>query len=256
MIANYHSHTFRCGHANGTEREYIENAIENGIKILGFSEHIPFVLRGGEDFYRLKTADTENYFNTLKKLREEYKKDIEIHIGFESEYYPDLFWSNLQKFQKYSPEYVILGQHYMDSKQDFYVMEGTRDEKILRYNNDSMIAGIKTGKFTYLAHPDIFVFDGDKKVYDKESERICLAAKEVDIPLEFNILGFRLGRSYPSERFFRVAAEVGNKIIIGLDAHSPLHIKDLSYYNKGKELLLKLGANVIDTVKLVNPFEK
>ena len=28
VYANYHTHTFRCHHANGTEREYIEQAIE------------------------------------------------------------------------------------------------------------------------------------------------------------------------------------------------------------------------------------
>ena len=39
MIANYHTHTWRCHHADGTEREYVENAIAAGIKILGFSDH-------------------------------------------------------------------------------------------------------------------------------------------------------------------------------------------------------------------------
>ena len=38
MIANYHTHTWRCRHADGTEREYVERAIEGGLKILGFSD--------------------------------------------------------------------------------------------------------------------------------------------------------------------------------------------------------------------------
>ena len=41
MIANYHTHTWRCRHADGTEREYVETAIEAGFKILGFSDHTP-----------------------------------------------------------------------------------------------------------------------------------------------------------------------------------------------------------------------
>lgn len=36
MIANYHTHTWRCRHADGTEREYVERTIEGGLKILGF----------------------------------------------------------------------------------------------------------------------------------------------------------------------------------------------------------------------------
>ena len=42
MEANYHTHTWRCRHASGTERDYIENAIDHGIRILGFSDHTPY----------------------------------------------------------------------------------------------------------------------------------------------------------------------------------------------------------------------
>ena len=41
MRANYHTHTPRCRHAVGSEREYIEQAIEAGMEILGFSDHTP-----------------------------------------------------------------------------------------------------------------------------------------------------------------------------------------------------------------------
>ena len=37
MRFNLHTHTFRCRHASGTEREYIENAIRSGMDLLGFS---------------------------------------------------------------------------------------------------------------------------------------------------------------------------------------------------------------------------
>ena len=47
MIANYHTHTWRCNHATGTEREYVENAIKGGLKILGFSDHTPMPYPNG-----------------------------------------------------------------------------------------------------------------------------------------------------------------------------------------------------------------
>lgn len=28
MIANYHTHTWRCGHAEGTEQVYVDRALE------------------------------------------------------------------------------------------------------------------------------------------------------------------------------------------------------------------------------------
>ena len=43
--ANYHTHTKRCRHANGSDRDYIEAAISAGIKTLGFSDHVPLPYR-------------------------------------------------------------------------------------------------------------------------------------------------------------------------------------------------------------------
>ena len=42
MIVNYHTHTARCGHAWGSDREYAESALAAGLKILGFSDHTPY----------------------------------------------------------------------------------------------------------------------------------------------------------------------------------------------------------------------
>ena len=41
MTENYHTHTYRCGHAVGTERDYVEAALKAGIRTLGFSDHTP-----------------------------------------------------------------------------------------------------------------------------------------------------------------------------------------------------------------------
>ena len=87
MLANYHSHTVRCNHASGTEREYIEAAIEAGFKIYGVSDHVPQPYP--EDFeshIRMKMSEIEDYTSTLIKLRDEYKNDIKILIGYEVEY--------------------------------------------------------------------------------------------------------------------------------------------------------------------------
>ena len=54
MDYNYHTHTFRCQHASGTEREYIESALAAGITKIGFSEHIPFRFQYIHAPYRLR----------------------------------------------------------------------------------------------------------------------------------------------------------------------------------------------------------
>ena len=34
---SFHNHTWRCNHATGTEREYIENAVQHDMTMLGFT---------------------------------------------------------------------------------------------------------------------------------------------------------------------------------------------------------------------------
>ena len=80
MIANYHTHTWRCMHASGTEREYVEKAIEGGLQILGFSDHTPMPYAGDYvSTVKMKLAQLEDYVNTILGLKAEYRKDIEIH---------------------------------------------------------------------------------------------------------------------------------------------------------------------------------
>ena len=75
MIANYHTHTWRCRHADGTEREYVERAIEGGLKILGFSDHSPYPFPDGYDSgMRMRLDQVEGYVDTVLALKKEYDK--------------------------------------------------------------------------------------------------------------------------------------------------------------------------------------
>ena len=52
-------------------------------------------------------------------------------------------------------------------------------------------------------------------------ERLCLAAKELNIPLELNLLGLRANPYLPLGALFRIAKACGNTIVAGIDAHDP-----------------------------------
>ena len=57
MIANYHTHTPRCGHAIGSEEEYVRCALEAGFQILGFSDHTPYPFpQGHYSSFRMKPS--------------------------------------------------------------------------------------------------------------------------------------------------------------------------------------------------------
>ena len=91
MLANYHTHTKRCQHARGEDREYVESAIAHGMKVLGFSDHCPWVFGDGYvSGTRMRPDQLDDYFRSLTELKREYSSDIKIYIGFEAEYIPEL----------------------------------------------------------------------------------------------------------------------------------------------------------------------
>ena len=119
MIANFHTHTARCNHAGGTDREYVESAIRAGVKVLGFSDHSPYWFPNGYySTHRMKPDEIEGYVNSVLSLKEEYKNDIKIHLGFEAEYYPLYFDKMLELIKPYPYEYLILGQHFLRNELD------------------------------------------------------------------------------------------------------------------------------------------
>ncbi len=257
MIANYHTHTALCRHASGTEREYVEEAIKNGLRILGFADHAPQFFP--TDFYshfRMFPEQLEDYVRVVGDLRSEYKDDIEIHIGLEAEYYPECFDKLINFIKPYDIEYLLLGQHYISNEYDTREPSTARyydNEKVTQFVNQA-IEAINTGKFTYIAHPDVFRFDGeDEAFYASEMTRLCEAAKAHGLPLEINMLGLYESRHYPSDRFFNIAAKVGCDFVLGCDSHTPDKVAPPEIVAKLEEFAARHGIRVLETVKLVKP---
>ena len=222
MNYNYHAHTTRCGHATGTPREYIEYAIANGVKYMGFSDHAPYIFPDGfESHYRIPMEQAKDYFSTLNALREKYKGQIDLKIGFEMEYYPNHFSAMLDIARKLGCEYLILGQHFSGEEHPggFYVVNATDDTALLWEYTNNVLTAMETGVFSYIAHPDIFNFTGNAADYDAAMRKICIAARERNIPLEINFLGIRSNRKYPREDFWAIAGQEQSPVTFGFDSH-------------------------------------
>lgn len=255
MIANYHTHTWRCQHASGTEREYVENAIEGGLKILGFSDHTPMPYDG--DYVsnvKMRLDQLENYVDTVLRLKEEYKRDIEIHLGLEVEYYPKYFEKLLAITGQYPMEYFLLAQHFPGNEiHEVFSGEPTDNpECLVRYCRQSREA-LETGCFTYFAHPDLINFTGDAEIYDFHMRDLCRFAKEKDIPLEINFLGIWDRRHYPNRAFWKIAGEVGNKVIFGADAHQPEKVWNPEALAVAEKIVDDYSLILEDTVILRSP---
>lgn len=250
MLANYHTHTERCFHALGSDREYIETAIKSGMKVLGFSDHCPWIFPDGYvSEIRMRPADVDEYFLSLTALKKEYEKDIKIYIGFESEYVPELIEAQDKFLADYPVDYMILGQHSIAPENiSRYTGSPTRDESILKKYVDLVIEGMETERYRYVAHPDLCCFIGNDEIYVKHYTRLCEYLKLKNIPIEINLLGLSQNRHYPSDKFMKIAQKVGNTAIIGFDAHFPEMFNDDYSVERCKKLAEKYSLELVDYI--------
>ena len=254
MKANYHTHTTRCNHAVGTEREYIETAIQNGIKILGFSDHTPYPFGDEYSAYiRMGMHELEEYVTTILRLKKEYQNDIQINLGLEVEYYADFFDEMYREIEQYPLEYLLLAGHWYGNsklKTDPYFGFYTEDETVLENYYQQLMNGMERGCFAYLAHPDLIHFPVDTPIYEEKMRGICRKANEFHMPLEINLRGIRTGKQYPNAAFWKIAGEENCKVIIGCDAHEPEELIVGNAYQKAMRYVEDYKLQLIDEIKM------
>lgn len=249
MTYNYHAHTSLCGHATGTAEDYVRKAIEGGIRSMGFSDHFPFLLDDGkESDFRIPIEKADQYRKDIAGLKSKYADQINLYIGFEMEYYPTHFQKKLTDARKYGAEYLICGPHYLSIEHEGnkkHTQFPFEESAALKAYAEMVVGAIGTGAFTYIAHPDIANFTGEDTVYYEEMRKICIAARDYNVPLEINFLGIREGRSYPTERFWEIAGEYGAPVTFGFDAHETAAAYDSKSLFAARALVEKYHLNYI-----------
>ena len=228
MRTNYHSHTWRCKHAQGTEEEMVRAALKSGFTDLGFSDHAPWPFPDGfVSGCRMHAEQLPDYVATIQGLREQYKGQIRIYIGLEAEYYPSMMGWMREMKEQYGL-YLIMGDHFEDEP-GFYFGSCANRGEMNRYL-DRVIAGLETGLYTYLAHPDLFMRrwpHGFTEDCRRAAEDLCAACLELGVPMEYNVhMRYSMGpdSGYPCAPFFEIVRDRGVPVLVGLDAHAPEEI--------------------------------
>ncbi len=224
---NLHTHSRYCGHGEGNPSDYAESALRSGLKVLGFTEHLPFPddrLSASRMAYAMK----DRFTSDVAKVREEYsKKGLEVLLGWECDYFDDMehYYEELRQ----ETDYLIFGTHYTlidGSYRSIFTRPLAKSD--LALYADSTIKGMRSGFFTYLAHPDVF-FIGYEKFDDEAkavSKAIIDAAKDLGMILEANGNGLirpsKYDRpSYPMREFWDMAVDKGIRTVPATDAHKP-----------------------------------
>ena len=250
LKANYHAHTYRCKHAHDTERDYIEAAIDMGLETFGFADHVPIPYHTGfVSGIRMDVGQIDDYVDTIRALAEEYKDQIRVLVGYEAEYVPDYFEEQMLLLDRKGYDFLIMGEHFLGSEEFVpYVGMPTEDEEMLINYVDTVLEGMRTGRYLYLAHPDLMHYIGPQKIYDRQMRRLCEGLLALNIPVEMNVLGMAGNRHYPTRRFWEIVGEVGTAGILGLDAHTASQVKEKRGYQRCMELADECGVRIVDRI--------
>ena len=152
---NFHSHTVRCQHAVGEEREYVEEAIKEGFEVIGFSDHSPYLFKNGYvSRIRMTMYQLEDYVKAIEALKKEYREDITIFLALEMEYFPGIFEPTIEEIRQYPMDYLLLAQHFFYENESFIsVRKNWTDEMHLksyseeRYSGNKKIVGVVPLRF-------------------------------------------------------------------------------------------------------------
>ena len=230
----FHSHTFRCNHANGDIEDYVLLAIKNGYKIYGVSDHV-FLPGVVQPWVRGNYECLDDYINKYNASKKTHENEIEMHLGFECEYSDAFVEYYKYLLKEKGVEYLICGQHCgFNLDKSIYGYFGSIEE-FVKYKND-IVKAMQSGLFLYIAHPDLY-FLAATEVTDlcKELTReIIDAAVKYDAVLEINRHGLYRNHhrhnnvyiDYPCEYFWKEVAKTNIKVVIGGDFHDPKEIED------------------------------
>lgn len=219
---NYHTHSRWCKHGCGEFEDYIHQAIDKGLDEIAITEHVPHM--HSESFITMD--EFPEFDRKLNIAIERYGDKINILKGFECEYFTEeLDWYKSLR-DDYGYEFLILGQHFSGENHRYDHFK-RKDENALLTYKDEVIAGIESGMFKILAHPDLLL-----NCYINEFDKVCetcldeiyQCASEYGIVCEINAGGMRTKRRYPSKEGFNISKKYKLQYIIGADAHDPRSI--------------------------------
>lgn len=249
MLSNLHTHTIFCDGKN-TPEEVVLAAIEKGFSSIGFSGHgyTPFDLS-----YCIK--DIDGYMSEIKRLREKYKKDIEVYLGVEEDAFHPACRENFDYIIGSSHYYLVDGEYYpIDSdfegfKKCLSLFEGNPVRMAHAYYKP-FCEYVNKRKPDIVGHFDLITkYDEleksiflEDKAYLKTAEEYIENASRSGCLFEVNTGAIARGlrtSPYPYENLLRVLKRAGNGIVLSADSHETL---TLAYnFDEVKAMLKDLG---------------
>jgi histidinol-phosphatase (PHP family) len=263
-LVDYHVHTKRCGHASGADREFVEAAIQKGLKEIGFSDHIPrfYEPDNGKRITErgMPRSDIDEYVDSVIKLKTEYQ-EILVKLGLEADYAPGWEEALLPLVESYPWDYISGAVHFIPEWDYGYISHyKDRDPAEIFAAYFNLVAAAAESKlFDILAHIDLprrFFPRLSAPEMNELYQMLAIRLGKTGTIVELNTFGVRSSKQsdvgvFPDEPLLRFCRQQGLNVTIGSDAHSP---KDVGAdFDRATRLLTTVGYNRIVTFSSREP---
>jgi histidinol-phosphatase (PHP family) len=238
MKFDLHTHHYRCGHAEGEIRDYIESAIASGLVAIGISDHSPYF--GSEEEHAqpliaMAKSEFPKYVAEILRLKEEYKSQIDVLLGVESDFFPEFAEIYREVYAQYPFDYIIGSVHQVNAVSIFNRNRWKKHTEAQKVSvkeayYDLIQQSARSGMFQILGHIDAMkgfypAFSDIKTNIIEETLRVI---GEYKIAIEINTSGKTkdCGGWYPSDEILERALFHGVEVTFGSDAHKPTRVAD------------------------------
>lgn len=231
MKTDFHLHSSFSADSDTPMREMVEKGIALGLSAMCFTEHMDY---GYESEGLLFEADIPAYFQTFRRLKQEYAPKIRLLSGIELGLQPSLKERCTALAHAWDFDFIIGSSHVVNGLDPYEsaFFEGRTEKDAYCSYFQSILDNLDVFScFDVYGHLDYVVRYGPNKnrFYTYETYREFLDAIlqkliEKGIGLELNTGGFYYGLGHPNphEDILRqYRARGGELITIGSDAHAP-----------------------------------
>ena len=263
---NFHTHTIFSDGVN-EPFEYARYAVNNGMSVLGFSDHspVPFYSSWNMPIDKLK-----GYISTVAGLKEEYTT-LNIRLGLELDYFDELYAPSACGYDLSDFDYIIGAVHYISP--DKTTVDASQEEVdalfINEFQGDShsfirtyfekyrnMLNALKPD---IAAHIDLIsrrntgskYFDISNKLFIDELYSALKEVKRLGVFLEINTGAISRGRDilYPPRNLLGIVKDMDIPVLFGADAHTPENL--LCHFSEVDALINSIGLRRADISDII-----
>ncbi len=234
--------------------EYVLSAINKGLRKIIFLEHLEVGINYFESTW-LTEDDFDYYHDEGRRLQKKYRDSLEIGLGIEVGYNPDLLEEIQRRLGLHTWDRIGISYHFMETGSGHLNLVSRRQSNIdgldklgvdavIGQYYKNLLNAVEKLPGQVLCHIDAVLRHhpntGSTGKHEGLIDELLNTVASRNMELEINTAGYRIkGEPYPSLEILTKAIKKNIPLTAGSDAHRPEDVG--RYFDRLPGLLEKIG---------------